>query len=150
MILSPADCHLVLEADPPRCSGAVLNVTISAPKSVVKATPKSPAEALEWEEAEVERLKLLLDGYVATVTEDWKAAAPGEEALGKMEWDSKGVDELLTQCLLRLDNIEAGAELRERRRALLRKIEGLQDGGVVCVREVIKIERGKAAAPPKL
>lgn len=131
--------------------GTVVNVTVSAPRSVAKQVPKTPQEALELEEIEVERLKVLLDGYVAAVTEEWKAAAPSEEALTKMEWDSKGVDEFLTQCLLRLDNIETGAELRERRRALMRKIEGLQDGGVVCVREVIKIERAKAASTdPKL
>jgi hypothetical protein len=124
----------------------VLNVTVSAPKSVAKPVAKSPEEALQWQEIEVERLKVLLDGLVATVTEEWKEKAPTEEELGKMEWDSKGVDELLTQVLLKLDNIEAGADLRERRRACLRKVEGLQEGGVVCVREVIKIERAKPAS----
>jgi len=104
------------------------------------------AEALEREEIEVARLKEMLDGLVAVVTDQWKDTPPNEDQMHKMEWDSKGIDELLTQSLLRLDNIEAGAELRDRRRAILRTIEGLQDGGVVCVKECIKVHRAKAGA----
>jgi len=82
---------------------------------------------------------------VTVVTEQWQATPPSEEDMTKMEWDCKGADELLTQCLLRLDNIETGSELRERRRGCLKRIEALQDGSVVCVREAVNAFRNMAA-----
>ena len=58
--------------------GSVLNVTVSAPTVTVKPAPTTPEEALQKEEEEVARLKGLLDGFVATVTEQWKEHAPTE------------------------------------------------------------------------
>jgi hypothetical protein len=109
---------------------------------VTSPHPPPPRAHLACGWQEVERLKVALDGLLLTVDE-WKEKAPSEEEMHKMEWDSKGVDELLTQVLLRLDNIE-GAD-RDQRRACLRKIEGLQDGGVIIVREAVKVYRGQAA-----
>jgi len=125
--------------------GSVVNVTISAPVIVKKNVPATPEEALQREEEEVERNKILLDNFVNVVTEQWQATPPSDEDMRKMEWECKGADEMLTQCLLRLDNIETGPALRDRRRACLRKIEALQDGGVICVRESVNAFRAMAA-----
>merc|ERR1711907_50947 len=125
--------------------GAVITVTVSAPVVVKKAAPATPLEAIEREEAEVARLKNQLDTMLGTVTGAWKDKLPEVSVMDKMEWDCKGVDELLTQVLLRLDNIESGAELRERRRAVLKMTQALQDGSVACVREAVNVHRDMAA-----
>jgi len=125
--------------------GAVITVTVSAPVIKKKEVPATPLEALEREEAEMARMKAQLDDLVSLVTGAWKDELPDSAAMDEVEKTCKGIDELLTQCLLRLDSIETGSELRARRKECLKTIQALQDGSVTCVREAVIAYRGMAA-----
>jgi len=132
--------------------GSVFNVTVSAPVIAKKAAPATPLEALEREEKGCNETKTELDGYMEQATCVWKESLPSVEEMDHVQQRVKLLDELLTQSLIRLDNIETGAVLRERRRALLKMIQALQDGSVLCIQESIKaytamIAKGEDGSP---
>jgi len=118
------------------------------PPVVVKKKIGTPEETLSDCENEANEIKGKLDALLQGVIDSMNseaAAAPGDEQqLNGALNECKLCDELLTRLMLRLDNIEVDSELRIRRKALLKQIQGLQDGDCNVVKEAIQ-SRASAA-----
>jgi len=121
---------------------SVVHAEVLPPMRVVKKVA-TPEEAIAEAEAEANEIKAKLDALLQSVINGMNQEAPVAPDPGAMN-ACKLCDELLTRLMLRLDGIEVDAELRIRRKALLKQIQGLQEGDCNVVKEAIQSHESAA------
>eukprot|EP00656_Telonema_subtile_P019317 TRINITY_DN20591_c0_g1_i1.p1 TRINITY_DN20591_c0_g1~~TRINITY_DN20591_c0_g1_i1.p1 ORF type:complete len:210 (+),score=57.24 TRINITY_DN20591_c0_g1_i1:170-799(+) len=115
------------------------------PPRVVQKKQATPEEVLIECEKGATEIKATLDALLQRVIDSWKEGEPepSEEELRVAQHECALQDELLTRIMLRMDGIEVDDDLRVRRRALLKVIQGLQDGDCNVVKEAIASRASK-------
>jgi len=128
---------------------SIVNAEVT-PAVVVQKKTLTPEETLAECESSATEIKVKLDSLLQRAV-DWKEAdeanMPSHDDLRIAQTECAYQDESLTRLQLRMDGIEVDAELRARRKQLLKVVQGLQDGDCNVVREAIESAMKLALSP---